>query len=240
MFLQPDGHVLKLWRMHDDEPKAQREYAVCRLLGSLAPTAHELVHVDGRPGLVMDRIEGDSLLTQLERRPYQLFRAARVLARVHVEMNACGAPRELPDLKELLVSGLALADMCRLSSEHWPPSAEACSPTLTFVTIVASPASNRPWIAGASCTPQSDSPTTSLRNGPPCCASSIVLHPLSAARSEPRASEARPSRTRCGRSDLDEHQRNVDIGRQRLGSRRRSRETSVGRRLGVAHRSAPG
>lgn len=117
MFLQPDGHVLKLWRMHDDEPKAQREYAVCRLLGSLAPTAHELVHVDGRPGLVMDRIEGDSLLTQLERRPYQLFRAARVLARVHVEMNACGAPRELPDLKELLVSRLALADT--LPRQHY-------------------------------------------------------------------------------------------------------------------------
>ena len=110
MFLRPDGRVLKLWRLPDDGPKAEREHAVCRLLSPLAPTVHTLVQIDGRPGLMMDRIEGDSLLTQLQRRPYQLFRAARVLAEVHVELNARAAPRELPDLKDLLASRLALAD----------------------------------------------------------------------------------------------------------------------------------
>ncbi|HEX6393307.1 MAG TPA: phosphotransferase [Acidimicrobiales bacterium] len=109
VFLRPDGRVLKLWRLPDDGPKAEREHVVCRLLSPLAPTTHGLVHVDGRPGLVMDRIEGDSLLTQLQRRPYGLFRAARVLAGVHVELNARAAPLELPDLRELLTSRLALA-----------------------------------------------------------------------------------------------------------------------------------
>ena len=116
VFLQSEGRVLKLWRLADDGPKAEREYAVCRLLGSLAPAVHELVDVDGRPGLVMDRIDGDSLLAQLERRPYEVFRAARVLARVHVELNARPAPKELPDLKQLLASRLALAG--RLPAEH--------------------------------------------------------------------------------------------------------------------------
>jgi hypothetical protein len=110
VFLQPDGHVLKLWRLAGDGPKAEREQTVCQLLSPLAPTTHALVQIDGRPGLVMDRIEGDSLLTQLQRRPYQLFQAARVLARVHVELNARTAPPELPDLKDLLASRLALAD----------------------------------------------------------------------------------------------------------------------------------
>lgn len=110
MFLRPDGRVLKLWRLPDDGPKAEREHAVCRVLSPLAPTVHTLVQVDGRPGLMMDRIEGHSLLEQLQRRPYQLFRAARVLAEVHVELNSRVAPRELPDLKDLLASRLALAD----------------------------------------------------------------------------------------------------------------------------------
>ena len=110
VFLQPDGRVLKLWRLTEDGPKAEREHAVCQLLGPLAPTAYELVQVDGRPGLVMSRVEGDSLLTQLERRPYQLSQAARVLARVHVELHTRTAPRELPDLKELLASQLAQAN----------------------------------------------------------------------------------------------------------------------------------
>lgn len=110
MFSGPDGRVLKLWRLPGDGPKAEREHAVCRLLSPLAPTVHSLVEVDGRPGLMMDRIEGDSLLVQLQRRPYQLFRAARVLAEVHVALTARSAPRELPDLKDLLASRIALAD----------------------------------------------------------------------------------------------------------------------------------
>ena len=116
MFLRPDGRVLKLWRLPEDGPKAEREQAVCRLLGQLAPTVHTLVQIDGRPGLMMDRIEGDSLLAQLQRRPYQVLRAARVLAEVHVKLHARTAPRELPDLKDLLVSRLALATA--LPREH--------------------------------------------------------------------------------------------------------------------------
>jgi aminoglycoside phosphotransferase (APT) family kinase protein len=110
VLLRPDGQVLKLWRQPGDGPKAEREHAVCRLLSPLAPTVHTLVEIDGRPGLIMDRIEGDSLLTQLQRRPHQLFRAARVLARVHVELNSFAAPRELPDLKDVLASRITLAD----------------------------------------------------------------------------------------------------------------------------------
>lgn len=116
VFLQSEDRVLKLWRLPNDGPKAEREYAVCRLLGPLAPTVHELVRVDGRPGLVMDRIDAESLLARLERRPYEVFRAARVLARVHVELNARPAPRELPDLKALLASRLALAES--LPAQH--------------------------------------------------------------------------------------------------------------------------
>lgn len=110
VFLRAHGQVLKLWRLPEDGPKAEREKAVCQLLSPLAPTVHTLVEIDGRPGLLMDRIAGDSLLAQLQRRPYQLFRAARVLAGVHVELNARAAPRQLPNVKELLASRIAQAE----------------------------------------------------------------------------------------------------------------------------------
>lgn len=54
VFLQPDGRVLKLWRLPDDGPKAEREHAVCRLLSPLTATVHTLTQVGDRPGLVMD------------------------------------------------------------------------------------------------------------------------------------------------------------------------------------------
>jgi aminoglycoside phosphotransferase (APT) family kinase protein len=69
-----------------DIARAQREAAVCRLLeqqGHVAPTVHDVVTVGDRPGLVMDRIEGEDLLAALQRRPLRVLTAARVLAEVH-------------------------------------------------------------------------------------------------------------------------------------------------------------
>lgn len=116
MFLRPEKRVLKLWRLPDDGPKAEREKAVCELLGPLAPTVHARVEVDGRPGLVMDRIEGDSLLVQLQSRPYLLFKAARVLAEVHLELSSRAAPDALPELKDVLASRIAQSEA--LPSDH--------------------------------------------------------------------------------------------------------------------------
>jgi aminoglycoside phosphotransferase (APT) family kinase protein len=110
VFLQDDGNVLKLMRSADDGAKVEREAAVCRVLGPLAPTVHDIVTVDGRPGLVMTRIEGDSLLAQLERRPQLLFRAARVLAETQAVMHERVAPTALPDLKDILAYKITAAE----------------------------------------------------------------------------------------------------------------------------------
>ena len=105
VYLQADGTVLKLMRGVDDMARVQREADVCRLLAEHAqpaPTARSIVTVDGRPGLVMDRIEGTSLLDELQRRPLKVLAAARVLAEVHAGLHGCTAPSQLPDLKDEL------------------------------------------------------------------------------------------------------------------------------------------
>lgn len=105
VYLLPDGTVLKLLRESTDPSVAEREAAVCRLLsamGQSAPTVHDVVTVDGRQGLVMDRIEGGDLLAALERNPARVLTAGRVLGEVHAAMHGFQAPTELPDLVDAL------------------------------------------------------------------------------------------------------------------------------------------
>ncbi|MGQ0431006.1 MAG: phosphotransferase family protein [Microthrixaceae bacterium] len=124
VYLRPDGTVLKLMRHASDRPRAEREAAVCRILNQaraavshdgsrlapLAPTVLELVTVDGRPGLVMERIDGHDLLALIQRQPLRLFTAARVLAEVHAGLHRDAAPEALPELKVELRARIIAAE----------------------------------------------------------------------------------------------------------------------------------
>ena len=47
------------------------------------PKLYERVTVSGREGLVYERVDGPSLLTELATRPWKVTRSARLLARLH-------------------------------------------------------------------------------------------------------------------------------------------------------------
>jgi aminoglycoside phosphotransferase (APT) family kinase protein len=76
---------------------------------------YEQLDVDGRPGLVLERLDGPDLLAGLLRRPWELSSAPRVLARIHASLHDVRAPAELPDLRaqlaERLESELVPADL---------------------------------------------------------------------------------------------------------------------------------
>jgi Ser/Thr protein kinase RdoA (MazF antagonist) len=104
--------VLKLWRDAGHGERASREAAALRTLaaaGVPAPQLFDSVTVDGRPGLVVEHVDGLNLLAVLRRHPLSVFKAGRTLGAAHVAMHDCVAPGELPSLHDLLHSRIAEA-----------------------------------------------------------------------------------------------------------------------------------
>src|SRR5215213_8493886 len=85
------GRVLRLAHSADMRPQLERECVALRAaqrLGAAVPAVHGgLVEVDGRPGLVLDRVDGGDLLATIEARPWLVGSVARTLASLHVQIN---------------------------------------------------------------------------------------------------------------------------------------------------------
>lgn len=90
IYVWDDQHVLKLYR--DWCPSDWVEYEA-RIAGAIheagipSPAASEIVEVNGRRGLVYERIEGISMLEDMNARPWMLLKHARALAELHVKIN---------------------------------------------------------------------------------------------------------------------------------------------------------
>ena len=75
-----DGRVLKLFHGWVERDRADREYAVTRTVhaaGLPVPAAYELVEVEGRWGIVFERVDGVSMLAYTQARPWALFAVIR-------------------------------------------------------------------------------------------------------------------------------------------------------------------
>ena len=68
--------------------------------GVPVPTVDDVIVVDGRPGLVMDRVDGTDLLTELARRPWRFVRRARELGALQAQLHETVAPARLPALRD--------------------------------------------------------------------------------------------------------------------------------------------
>src|SRR6266487_1264493 len=90
VYLWDDRHVLKLY--HDWCPPhwVEDEARVARAVydaGIPSPAAGEIIEVNGRRGLIYERIEGISMLRDMNTRPWTMFKHARSLADLHVKIN---------------------------------------------------------------------------------------------------------------------------------------------------------
>src|SRR5215469_2216303 len=97
--------VLRLYRHVGDHDRADREMMVLQAIRSalpVVPAALERVEWHGRPGVVMERVEGRDLLSEIARRPWRLLKLAAVTGRVHAELHAIQAPPHLPSLRKVL------------------------------------------------------------------------------------------------------------------------------------------
>ena len=105
-----DGRVLRLLWSADREPWLEREEAALRAAsaaGAPVPAVYERRNLDGRPGLVMERLDGPDLLTRLGRRPWTGRATGRLSGQLHARLHEVVAPDTLPtvedNVRELLV-----------------------------------------------------------------------------------------------------------------------------------------
>ena len=90
IYLWDEHHVLKLYR--DWCPADWAEYEA-RIAGAIyeagipSPAMGEMIEVNGRRGLIYERLEGISMLQDMNARPWMLLKHARSLAELQVEIN---------------------------------------------------------------------------------------------------------------------------------------------------------
>ena len=105
MFAWEDGAVLRLLRdpnAHVQNGRQRAAMEAARASGVRVPAVLETVTVMGRPGLVMERVDGPDLLTVIARRPQQVFWVARVCGELQAQLHTVPAPENLPGLHEAI------------------------------------------------------------------------------------------------------------------------------------------
>jgi uncharacterized protein (TIGR02172 family) len=90
VYLWDDHHVLKLYRdwcpphwVEDEARIAQAVYDD----GIPSPAVGEIMEVNGRRGLIYERLEGISMLRDMNLHPWTILKHARSLADLHVQIN---------------------------------------------------------------------------------------------------------------------------------------------------------
>jgi len=104
--------VLKLYQDWMPARAIEQEFEITRLAraaGLPVPAAEEMLQMDGRLGIVFERIVGKSLLKILEASPWRLVSVACLLAEYHARMHKCSLPQEAPGQREQIEQGIAWA-----------------------------------------------------------------------------------------------------------------------------------
>jgi uncharacterized protein (TIGR02172 family) len=104
--------ILKLYQDWMPAVAVEREFIftrACREAGLPVPAAEELLQVDGRLGIVFERIRGVSMLKILETRPWKFVSLSRLLAELHAKMHALRLPDGSMSQREQIERGIEWA-----------------------------------------------------------------------------------------------------------------------------------
>jgi aminoglycoside phosphotransferase (APT) family kinase protein len=110
VFEWQDGRVLRLLRAPGPISLLAFEVAAleaARSAGVPVPQVYEEVVVDGRPGLVMEHLQGADLLTMIGQKPWLVFSSGRLAGEIHAQINAARAPVSLPGVRDVVSRALA-------------------------------------------------------------------------------------------------------------------------------------
>lgn len=105
IFAWDNGRVLRLLRRSSDPERVEREAAAMRAAadgGVDVPNVYGTTMVDGRAGLIMDRVDGPDLIALMGKRPWLVPRVARIVGRAQARMHEVVAPDDLLGLRQLV------------------------------------------------------------------------------------------------------------------------------------------
>lgn len=142
-----------------------------RAAGLPVPVVHGVATVDGRPAIVLDRIDGPTMLARLSARPWRVRRDARRLATLHVSILAVG-PAALPAVRDRLATNVdeapglspAVREAVRSRLDDLPPGDALCHGDLHPGNVLLGPGGPTivDWLDAGSGHPAADVARTSL------------------------------------------------------------------------------
>ena len=100
-----NNKAIKLFRNSKDDKVAIHEMEILKTvdkIGIRVPKVYEYIYTAGRPGFIMERVHGDSIISIMEKKPYLMLRMSKVFAKSHSEIHKINAPIEIPLIKEEL------------------------------------------------------------------------------------------------------------------------------------------
>ncbi|MEX0683173.1 MAG: phosphotransferase [Dehalococcoidia bacterium] len=103
IFEHGEGRVIRLYREGHSLAEAEKQALILRAAaaaGVRVPAVHSVVTVDGRPGIVMERIDGDDLFEIIARKPWRVWSISSMCARLQAGLNEGRAPAELMSARD--------------------------------------------------------------------------------------------------------------------------------------------
>jgi uncharacterized protein (TIGR02172 family) len=116
-----DGHILKLYQEWMPASPIEWEFATTRLAmeaGLPVPAAEEIVHLDGRLGIVFERVHGVSMLADLVTNPGKIIPLSRLLAELHTRLHECVLPADAYSQKQQIERGIGLDESLSEVEKH--------------------------------------------------------------------------------------------------------------------------
>jgi aminoglycoside phosphotransferase (APT) family kinase protein len=104
--------VLKLYQDWMPRTPIEREFAFMKAASAACvpvPAADEVLEQDGRIGIVMERIQGPSMLKIITSQPWKAPALTRQLAELHVKMHECTMPEGSYTQREQIQRGIERA-----------------------------------------------------------------------------------------------------------------------------------
>jgi len=103
IFEYGEGRVLRLYRGDRPLEHAQAQAAILQAAadaGVRVPAVYGVETVDGRHGMILERIDGDDLFEIAARNPWRIFSLSGLTARLQASMHGQAAPIALPPVRE--------------------------------------------------------------------------------------------------------------------------------------------